>query len=371
MRALSRTALIGAASAALTLGAGIPVGAASAADAATPGWRQVKVFDCQGANGLWITANGPRNAWASGFCGPTLAHWNGQSWREVSLPSRFGGFETDPAIATLSGSYVWTFAETFAGLRASYALLRNNNRWRTFNLANNSQLTSAVVFSRTNAWAFGSIGAAAYVIRFNGQTWRRVTIPVVPQATAAPRPGNIWAVGAPATAANGKSARIFTLAHWTGRWTTHPLPNLHLASGQSLGTPSVVTDGSGGAWITATIVQLPRADAAGGVLLHWTGRTWNRAQIPFKTLGLGPLAHDGHGGLWMTSFIPNASQDDFSMLHLTRAGTWTSTVLNVEVGLQLWTLNSVRLIPGTDSLWAGGSVLADSDTFPVILKYGP
>src|SRR5215472_3129323 len=106
MRALSRTALIGAASAALTLGAGIPVGAASAADAATPGWRQVKVFDCQGANGLWITANGPRNAWASGFCGPTLAHWNGQSWREVSLPSRFGGFETDPAIATLSGSYV-------------------------------------------------------------------------------------------------------------------------------------------------------------------------------------------------------------------------------------------------------------------------
>lgn len=363
MRALGRTVLIAAAGAALTLGAGIPVGAASAASAGTPGWRQVKVFnDCQGSDGIWITANGPRSAWASGFCGSTLAHWNGESWREVQLPPQFKNGVADPAIAALSGSYVWTFA----GLgRGSYALLRNSNRWRTFTLARDSQLTSAVVFSRTNAWAFGSVGGAAYAIRFNGRTWRRVNIPVVPQATADPGPENIWAVGAPA---NRKLPRILTLAHWSGRWTTHPFPNLHLPSGQSLSGPSVVTDGSGGAWTTATIVQGPRADPVGGVLLHWTGRTWNKAKVPFHTLALGVLAHDGHGGLWIASLSTFASSDAISMLHRTRAGAWTSTVVNVDCYLRL---DSMRQIPRTDSLWAGGSILADTDTFPVILKYGP
>jgi hypothetical protein len=218
MRTLSRAVLIGAAGAVLTLGAGIPVGVASAADAATPGWPQVVFDDCQGANGVWITANGPRSAWASGYCGPVLAHWNGQSWRDVSLPSRFARGFTEQAIAALSGSYAWTFAGLFTarGL-GSYALLRTGNRWQTFTLAHDSQLTSAVVFSRTSAWAFGSVGTAGYAIRFNGKTWRRVKIPVVPQATAAPRPDNIWAVGAPATAATGKSPRIFMLAHWTGQ----------------------------------------------------------------------------------------------------------------------------------------------------------
>jgi hypothetical protein len=215
------------------------------------------------------------------------------------------------------------------------------------------------------------VGTAAYAIRFNGETWRRVKIPVVPQATAAPRPGNIWAVGAPTTATGRKSPRTFTLAHWTGRWSAHSFPNLRLASGQSLSTPSVVTDGSGGAWIAGTIVQGPRANAAGGVLLHWTGRSWNRTKVPFTTLGLGPLAHDGHGGLWITSFTPAAAQAGISMLHRTRAGTWTSTILSVAAGFEALSMSSVRQIPGTGSLWAGGSVLADTDTFPVILKYGP
>jgi hypothetical protein len=105
------------------------------------------------------------------------------------------------------------------------------------------------------------------------------------------------------------------------------------------------------------------------VLLHWTGRTWNRTHIPFKTLALGPLAHDGHGGLWITSyFSPGSANENVTMLHRTRAGTWTSTLLNVGEYL---VISSVRQIPGTGSLWAGGSVLADTDTFPVVLKYGP
>lgn len=143
-----------------------------------------------------------------------------------------------------------------------------------------------------------------------------------------------------------------TLAHWNGEsWREVRLPPRF---------------SNGWAWITATIVQGPRADPVGGVLLHWTGRTWNKAKIPFQTLALGVLAHDGHGGLWIAS-VSTAAPEHVSMLHHTHAGAWTSAVANVDC----LDLDSMRQIPRTDSLWAGGSVLADTDTFPVILKYGP
>jgi hypothetical protein len=383
MRMTSRGMLIAAASTALTLVAGIPASAAPAAGAGTPGWRQVKSFgQCGDGWVRSVAVTGPSSAWASGaylpspcdFGVPLLAHWNGRSWRAVPFPSRFNTGQAGigaNAVAALSGSYAWTFA----GLgRASYAMLRANNRWRTFSLAHNSQLTSAAVFSRTNAWAFGSVGAAAYAARFNGKTWRRVPIPVVPQATAEPRPDNLWAVGAPDSAGSKKFPRTFALAHWTGRWTTHPFPNLHLPSGQSLSGGSVVSDDSGGAWVTVNVESDNSEDSVAGVLLHWTGSRWKEIALPVKVDQLGPLAHDGHGGLWITSY-PTSLQcvdqcQDLEMLHRAAAGTWTGTVVNIQnVGA-----DSMRLIPGTTgSIWAGGLVDPDGlgDTIPVMLKYGP
>jgi hypothetical protein len=386
---VSSAVLVAAASMALALGAGIPASAAPAARAGTPGWRLVKNFGtCAEGEVVSVTANGPRSAWASGayspscdgLTAPLLAHWNGRSWQALRFPKRFNTNLAEAfAVAALSESNAWTFLDQYTAGRGqeSYALLRTNSLWRAFTLARNSKITSAVAFSRSNAWAFGSVGAAAYAVRFNGQEWRRVPVPVVPQATADPRPDNIWAVGPQDSAAGQKLPRAFALAHWTGRrWHPFRFPDLHLSPAQSISGAWIVSDSSGGAWITLSIIHGRFAEPVAGVLLHWTGRRWAKITLPGSVDALGPLAHDGLEGLWITSY-PTSIQctkepcDNVEMLHYSpAAGTWAGTVVNVS-GLGL---NSLRLIPGTTSLWAGGIIesgASGADFNPVILKYGP
>jgi hypothetical protein len=379
MWTISRSVTMAVAAVAFGLGAGSPASAASAARAATPGWRQVKQFaQCGNGQVLSVTAKGPLNAWASGYVpvcnslpaatAPLLTHWNGRSWREVTLPSRFTTNTTDgaTAVAPLSGSETWAFA----GLRqASYALLWQHNRWHTYALANNSYLSTAVAFSQTNAWAFGSVGASAYAARFNGKVWRQVPIPVVPQSTADLAPTNMWAVGPLAAAVNTPFPQPYGLAHWTGRWKTTPFPDLRLPHGAGIDYAWVVSDNSLGTFVAASISSQP-----GWVLLHWTGSRWFKLTTPAPADYIGPMARDGNGGLWIAS-VPatltcsGTSCNDITMLHRSAAGAWASIVVNVQnLGV-----TTMRLIPGTLSVWAGGNITqgADNGFFPVMLKYGP
>jgi hypothetical protein len=378
MWTISRSVMVAIVGVAFGLGTGSPASAAPAAGAGAPGWRQVNEFaKCGTGDVLSVTAKGPSNAWAAGYYRPTcngnavtaplLAHWNGRSWRELRLPSRFTTSQSNGAttVATLSGSYAWTFA---ALGQASYALLWKNNRWHSYTLADNSYLASSVVFSQASAWAFGSIVASAYAARFNGRTWRRVPIPVVPQSTADPTPKNIWAVGPLAGAVNQPFPQPYALAHWTGRWRTTPFPDLHLPHGAGIDYAWVVSDSARGAFVVAGISSRP-----GWVLLHWTGRTWSKLRTPAASDFIGPLARDGHGGLWIASVPVSLTCgnvcDDIDMLHRSAAGKWTSTIVRVaNLGL-----TDMRQIPGTQSVWASGNVTGgpDDSFLPVMLKYGP
>ena len=123
-----------------------------------------------------------------------------------------------------------------------------------------------------------------------------------------------------------------------------------------------------GPWVAGDLVA--GDSQVGGVLLHWTGSTWVNVKLPFQTLGLGPLAHDGHGGLGIAS-IPAACCDALDMAHYS-AGRWSVTPVPVPVGDGA-TVATMRLIPWTQSVWAGGYLTAGEggDQFGAMFKYGP
>ena len=376
----------------LVIGAGAPaVSAARIAGARTPGWRAAQYFgQCTSAGVQSVTATGPAAGWATGQAwrfqcdqpGLLIARWDGRAWQDLRPPAAFGvtprGESIGHAVAALSPSYSWTFVNRTSFPHPaveSFALLWRNGRWRTFRLADGATFFSAVAFSRSDAWAFGAIETdvyfptdrSPYAVRYNGKRWRSVPIPVLPMGTAAPSPRNIWAVG---PVPNGSQLPPYYLAHWNGRrWRTATLPFPQDGTG-TYSSASVVSDGSGGAWVAArTQDEYARGD---GALLHWAGGTWHEAHVPFTTVGLGPLSRDGHGGLWVASYrAAQCTACDYLEMGHYRAGHWALSRLRVHGA----TVTAIRLIPGTTSVWAAasGALSSDgqSDTTGVIFKFGP
>jgi hypothetical protein len=400
MRVFSRRLIIAVAGCALAVAGEMPaIGSAPAAQAsASSGWRLVKQFGtCGSSFGVQsVTATGAGNAWAtgdfslffpkSGECSPVgllIAHWDGRSWQDMRPPVGFrpaaNSNSDGHAVAALSASYVWVFAdrEYFTPpVTQSFALLWQNGRWQAFRLADDAFLSSAVAFTHSSAWAFGYVRSsttgrvAAYAARFNGRGWRAVPVPVLPQGTASPAPDNIWAVGPLASAANQPIPRPYALSHWTGRWHTILFPNLGLPSGEGVSRAWVVPDGAHGAWVAGDLMN-NQFEEVGGVLLHWTGHGWVDVKLPFQTRGLGPLSHDGRGALWIAS-VPPTCCVALDMAHY-NAGLWSVMPVTVPAGYDGATVTTMRLIPRTGSVWAGGYLFAgtNGDMFSAMLKYGP
>jgi hypothetical protein len=277
------------------------------------------------------------------------------------------------AVASLSGSYTWTFLKRDAPLSShDFAMLRQDGRWTAFQLAGNSSINSAVVFSRSDAWGFGTVGQGAYAVRFNGRSWRRVPIPVVPLATAAPRPDNIWVVGPADRQAGQAFPHSYQLAHWTGRWQVRPLPKLSLPAKTSFDGASVVSAGPGAVFVAVQF--FPPGGQQSGELLQWNGTRWSNIKLPVPVIYLGPLAHDGHGGLWVAA-SPTPVYPEVVMLHRSPSGAWLqSAAVQTSCGDCQLTVNAMRLVPGTGSVWAGGNVDVDCNgddcVIPVIVE-GP
>jgi hypothetical protein len=357
----------------LAMGVAGPAVASSAHPAMpAPGWRVVKTFAGGCGDVKAVTATGPNGAWATGDwrpCDgglpvPLIGRWDGFSWQRLRPPSHFGSLASlgfiGTAVAALSSTYAWTFVQ---GGDESFAVLWNSGRWRAYRLTRTTTtFTSAVVFSRTNAWVFGRAGhnGQGFALRFNGRAWRQVPIPVMPIAAAEPQPSNMWVVG---TARPGFGGRRM-LAHWTGgRWRTIPFPNLNVPSFDVF-PRSIVWDNNNGAWVSGDTA--PSDSAPTGQLLHWTGKVWVDVVAPFQADGLEPLAHDGQGGLWMTVAQNCGDRCQYQeMANYSASGVWSQTAVEARYVDVL----AMRLIPGTTSVWAGGIAGQGTDS-AVILKFG-
>lgn len=357
-------------SAALVVSAATPLaGAASVHVAKSPGWRVFKTFGCASGIVFGLTSTGQDGSWATGRftpCAPgaathmLLARWDGRSWEEPPLPPAGASAIDGNAVAALSNSYSWTFGDGVAG---SFAWLYRSGRWRTFQLPDSPYVSSAVVFSRSNVWAFGetSTRPLQYAARFNGRTWRRVGIPVAPAAMAAPTPSNIWVLGSVANA----SEYVPALAHWTGQWKVIPLPAP--PSGEQISGEWVNWDNAHGVWVVASLVPTVTGGYYRWLLLHWTGSRWFRITYPYQTFRLGPFAHDGHGGLWIASGSCRSCLYT-DMVHYSPSSGWSKPVPAGPVEIE-----AMRLIPGTESVLAAG-IRSPSPNSPngsaVVLKYG-
>ena len=358
--------------------------AVTARVAASGGWQVRAVISIPGASVQLnsVAAVSRSDAWAAGGVAPTgssryqplLVHWDGTGWRTVSLPARIlaalGPGQGLSVIGAWRAGGFWAFD----GLTGSW-LRHRGQRCTAGQLpvpgAGDSTpvITSAVVLSRANVWAFGfSIDrggqAAPYAVHLRAGTWRVVALPGPASVTdvSASSRHSIWALigGGPQTA----TANI--LLHWNGRQWNQVSMAGPLASSTRL--YSVLAAGGGSAWTGGGTP--PGTPGPTGVVALWDGSGWLVSRLrgmltPAVNVEFS-MARDGQGGAWAAAggFGPAHWQ----LWHYT-GGQWMLPVNLNTTGSRAF-LGGLARVPRTTSMWAVGEQLVGSADQGVIAGYG-
>jgi hypothetical protein len=254
------------------------------AQAASTGWRIVKVVGVKGGISQFssVSASGNSNAWVGGsLCGDpcsspaaTVERWNGHSWRAVKLPAALSAGPNSPVVASSSATNTWIFAENASS--REYGLHVTAGHETQVKFPAKVVISSAAVFSLSDAWAFGLSGAGGsalvpYAAHFNGHRWKQVTLPVAPDGVSALSSGDLWVYGTTAATLTSSHA-AFAAAWWTGSgWHTVKLPNLHLAAGAFMQPNSILALSDHNVWASGTLGK-DQGIGNGVVLLHWNGK---------------------------------------------------------------------------------------------------
>jgi hypothetical protein len=191
----------------------------------------------------------------------------------------------------------------------------NGSRWAPVTSpdpGNGAQLTAVSARSASDAWAVGSyctsgcggVSAAkqAFILRWNGTSWKRTAIPPPRGAISsflsgvtALSPDSAWAVGSYCPAAQcylgGPPARPLIL-HWNGAvWRRVASPDPGGRFGTSLN--AVTASSATSAWAVGSYGTRPSHPAVcpgcpgqQSLVLHWNGRAW--AQMASPSHGLPP-----------------------------------------------------------------------------------
>jgi hypothetical protein len=311
-----------------------------------------------------VTAITRGDAWAVGPAGPRgniVEHWNGSGWRQVAVPARLmAKMVVLTSVASSSHSNVWAF--DFSGNWLRF----NGSSWAagrvpTFPGGSHGLVIAAGLAVGTHgAWVFGFDDTPSrlisYAARFNGSTWRAMSLPGPTGGSAEPgvsdasavSAGNIWAVveGGPGQrTANG-------LLHWNGRrWRLVTLP-LFLA--RKINLASVLALPGGDVWVAGGIPS--GVGHAHGIAALWNGHTWTVDKLAADPATsddlILDLIPDGSGGVWAMGFTPLACAGP--MWHYT-AGTWTDTgLVGCSVGAYVHGPQGLANVPGTTTVWGVG-----------------
>src|SRR5262249_4078510 len=110
-----------------------------------------------------------------------------------------------------------------------------------FRLSSTNQVLGTAVFSRTDVWEFGAKPGSglgfgpAWVLRFNGSTWRQVTVPGTPVDVSPAAASDIWALG-PSAATVNNNPQVIIAMHWNRRsWRSISLPGAGAGRGARRG----------------------------------------------------------------------------------------------------------------------------------------
>ncbi len=346
--------------------------------AGAPGWRLSAAITVRGEDTVLTTvaAVSARDAWAMGFAdtphvSAVIRHWNGRAWAAVRLPARIAAAWSRqlPVFVTAAASRgaVLMFSTASEG----YYLFGTGRHWRLGKLPGiNStvgyDITSAAVFSATDAWAFGVKSAdtsagwryGAYAAHFNGRRWAAVPVSARPAvnsptvafpAVSAISPHNIWAIAGRSVLRWTGGARFYKAAVQPG-----------LARGAVL--TSIVAEPGGTVWVTG--VQRGTAFAA-----DWNGSGWTLSYLPAsRRFDVFSLTSAGRAGLWALAAKGSGSHAVTGLWHYAR-GAWTGPLaLHFGRAPQLF---GVAAVPHTDSAWAVGAVRKGSAYAGIIAVSGP
>lgn len=241
-------------------------------------------------NDIWAVGHGMVQAQTVAL----IAHWDGTAWHVVPVPSATE-YADLYGITALSAQEAWAVGvASDAHSSVSRPLIErwNGRHWREVrspDIGNKGSafLTGIAGRAENNLWAVGydlvPQGAHTLIEHWDGNAWKLVTSPNVPNAASnllavtVLAPNDVWAAGS-SSSANGQGGGV-VIEHWDGRsWKLVPGPDL----GHQFATlESIAAVASNDIWAVG------RAELT-ALILHWDGVAWKQVASP-KTVSGGDL----------------------------------------------------------------------------------
>jgi hypothetical protein len=235
----------------------------------------------------------PSDAWTVGWGGVSTStadaeslHWNGTKWVSVKTAAE-GSVNGLEGVSATGPSDIWG-----VGWLASNCLIEHFNGHKWANVACPymgvlSQLNAVDARTSSDAWAVGFVdptsNQVAFAEHWNGQHWTQVKTAKVSglfiqfNSVLDLGPGNVLAVGDYETKSHGKYVQHEMAEHWNGQaWRRVSVPAFSAASflqGVSGGTPAGVTAVGG---VSAGGHDVP-------LIERWTGSKFVRVTQPVSS----------------------------------------------------------------------------------------
>jgi hypothetical protein len=255
-----------------------------------------------------VSMSGPNDGWAvgnkgiKGFRDQQLVaeHWDGNQWSLSPAPdASFNDIFSD--VSALSPTDAWAVgAFSTGGTGRGNPLVEhwNGSTWKIVTLPDvtPAQLTGVEAIAADDVWTVGQSGGRTLTLHWDGSTWSRVDSPnggaepVALTAVSSAASNDVWAVG---TIDAGEPFPGMTLAlHWNGtKWSKIKSPS-----------PSSGDDVSGveafagmHAWLAGTF--WPTAFEPKGLTVRFSGGPGKRVKVPGHT-SLDDIAGVAGSDLW-------------------------------------------------------------------------
>ena len=359
-RVLKRGALATVGAAVLTVATALPGDAATTAE-----WRLSSYASSVTGGMTSVAAISRTDAWAVGGTNhgatlvnsPYVLHWNGSTWRTVSIPGSNGYYSA--LVAASSANNVWVLGDDVNDSLNQKLFRYDGSHWHTMSVPEGN-LSTLVVLSTSDVWLSGQIGCngstpaarcVTDVFQWNGSTWTAHPIYSRVENIAGTSATNIWAVGL--NRVDDKTGEGTVSAYrWNGtKWLTVVMPHPGMS-----GWPDIAIGSARDIWIEGW-----RATSTKVLALRWTGSTWQQV-LSGANAGASPdPVPYGSSGVWLGPWE-----------------LWTGRAM-VDTGEYLgWASGGISdfvQVPGASgSYWGAASAAKSANSsvnHPAMAIYGP